>query len=166
MKTQLRAPEPSDLDFLYRLENDPDVRRVSWGECPMSRQLLWDYLSNYTPEISRDRQLRLVIENVDGERIGAIDWSDYDPVNRRAMIGIGIDKRYRGQGYGVEAMEQAVQFSRESLALHQLAAIVAKSNEGSVALFKQVGFGVSGCLRSWVRQGTGYDDALVMQLIL
>ncbi len=161
----LRAPEPSDLDFLYRLECQPDVWRVSWGEGPISRQLLWDYLHNYTADIYRDRQMRWIIVN-GAEAAGTIDITDYDPANGHAMLGIAVDERLQGRGIATAAIGQAISYCRDTLHMHQLAVIVPRCNVASMRIFSRAGFKPTGCLRSWLRRGDSYHDAIILQLML
>lgn len=156
----LRAVEPADVDDLYRLESMADVRRASWGECPLSRHLVWEYVSNYTADICRDRQVRLVAE-ADGVFAGAVDITDYDPVNRRAMAGIAIMPEFRGRGLGREALEACVGFCR-GLNLRQVAAMVPVDNGPSMRLFRSCGFSQSGVLRRWL----GDTDVALLQLML
>ncbi len=163
--TTLRAPEPSDLDFLYRLECQPEVWRISWGAGPVSRQMLWDYLSNYTADIYRDRQMRWMIDE-DNSPAGTVDITDYDPAHARAMLGIAVDSQCRGRGIATRAIGLAADYCRDMLHLHQLAVIVPRDNDASLRLFQRAGFKASGCLRSWVRKGDTYTDAVIMQLML
>jgi len=156
----LRAVEPGDVDSLYRLECEGDVRRVSWGECPFSRHLIWEYVNNYSADICRDRQLRLVVE-ADGVFAGAVDITDYDPVNRRAMAGIGIVSDFRGKGVGRKALMACIGFCR-GLNLRQLAAMVPVDNEPSLRLFASCGFRHSGLLRHWL----GDTDVALLQLFI
>ncbi|MCC8119937.1 MAG: GNAT family N-acetyltransferase [Bacteroidales bacterium] len=165
LNVKLRAVEPDDLDTLYRLENDPDVWRVSWGEAPVSRQMLWEYITNYTADVYRDRQLRFVIE-AGGQAAGTIDISDFDPRNSRAMLGIAVDKESQHHGIAHKAVEQVVDYCRMALHLHQLAVLVPRDNEASMRLFLDSGFTTSGCLRSWLRRGTSYVDVMVLQRFL
>lgn len=162
---RLRAVEPSDLDTLYRLENDPEVWRVSWGEAPLSRQMLWEYITNYTADVYRDRQLRFVIE-VDGVAAGTVDISDFDPRNSRAMLGIAVDKDWQHRGVAHRAVAQVMDYCRMALHLHQLAVLVPRDNAASMKLFLDSGFTTSGCLRSWLRRGDSYVDVIVLQRML
>ena len=57
----LRALEPTDLDTLYRWENDANLWAVSDTIAPYSREALWHYLQDYTGDIYSQRQLRLMI---------------------------------------------------------------------------------------------------------
>lgn len=160
----LRAPEPDDIDMIYRLENDPEIRSASWGEAPFSRQMIWEYLKNYKADIYSERQLRMIITLGDVP-VGIIDLFDFSPTDLHAFVGIAIDINYRNQGYGEIALRKLMEFCRFCLNLHQLCAIVQKSNKTSISLFNKLKFKTSGCLKSWVKKGNMYEDALIMQYL-
>lgn len=168
MEVKLRATEPEDLDFLYYLENLPDVMRMSWGEAPMSRHIIWQYLQTYTADILRDRQLRLIIEAVEDDplAVGTIDLSDFDPINSRAMVGIALAPEWRGQKIATCALDLLIHYCTVSLNLHQLFAFVTKDNVPSIRLFTNAGFKSTGCLKSWYKKGSQYSDVLIFQLML
>ena len=89
---ELRAVEPEDLDALYRWENDSSLWIYGSTVSPFSRYLLKQYIENYTADITRDKQLRLIIMRKESRQvIGAIDCFDYDITNRKAAIGLLID---------------------------------------------------------------------------
>lgn len=161
----LRAPEPDDVDMLYRLENHPEVWQVTWGSAPVSRQMIWDYVQSYSADIYRDKQLRLVIQ-AGQQAVGCLDITDFDPSNGRAMIGIAVEEAHQGQGIAKQALAQAINYCRDELGLHQLAAIVPRDNERSLRLFTSAGFKTCGRLRSWLRRGKSYADAMVIQKFL
>lgn len=164
---RLRAVEPDDLDFLYMLEACEGSADASLNPAPVSRQLLWEYIQNYRADIHADGQLRLVIEVTDGSgighRAGTVDISDFDAFNGRGFVGIIIDPALRGRGYGRRALDLLCRYAPVSLGMHQLAAVVAVDNDASKALFKTCGFKSSGRLRSWLRRGRTYADALIFQ---
>ena len=82
---ELRAVEPEDLDALYRWENDSSLWIYGSTVSPFSRYLLKQYIENYTADITRDKQLRLIIMRKESRQvIGAIDCFDYDITNRKA----------------------------------------------------------------------------------
>ncbi|MFZ9004262.1 MAG: GNAT family N-acetyltransferase, partial [Robiginitalea sp.] len=76
---QLRALEPEDLEFLYALENDPDIWEVSGTVTPYSRKVLRDYLERAHRDIYEVKQLRLAICTAPQTPIGLIDLYDFDP---------------------------------------------------------------------------------------
>jgi len=87
---QLRALEPEDLEYLFALENDPDIWEISGTLTPYSRKVLRAYLETAHQDIYQAKQLRLAIAGEDESAIGLIDLYDFDPRHLRAGIGIVI----------------------------------------------------------------------------
>ena len=159
----LRAPEPADLDFLYLLENDGDARESTLCGTPVSRQQLWQYVYDYDGDIAAARQLRLVVCDDSGRRVGAVDIYDYNHRDRRAYVGVAIAPACRRMGYGAAAVDALCAFAADVLGMHQLAAVVTVDNVPSRRLFTSCGFKPCGRLRSWRRRGASYADAIVLQ---
>ena len=87
----LRALEPEDLEFIYKIENNESVWEVSNTQTPYSRFLIRQYLENAHQDIYEAKQLRLAIcLNDTFEAVGLIDLFDFDPRNNRAGVGILI----------------------------------------------------------------------------
>ena len=163
----LRALEPEDLAFVYALENDLSVWEVSQTQTPYSKFLIHQYLENAHQDIYQAKQLRLAIcKNDTFDAIGLIDLFDFDPKNHRAGIGIIIQEtKDRNQGFGSQALDLLIQYSFDHLALHQLFANIATTNEASIRLFTTFGFQMAGVKRDWnFSQGT-YTDEAMYQLI-
>lgn len=163
---RLRAMEPEDLDLLYRIENDSQLWGVGATSVPYSRFLLHEYISNATGDIYTDRQVRLMIENEEGEVVGIADLMNFDPRHRRAELGIVIECAYRRQGYATAAILWILDYARTVLHLHQLYAFIGCGNQPSVELFRKVGFTQKAELKDWLYDGTEYHSALIMQYIL
>ena len=66
---ELRAVEPEDLDALYRWENDSSLWIYGSTVSPFSRYLLKQYIENYTADIARDKQLRLIIMRKESRQV-------------------------------------------------------------------------------------------------
>ena len=163
MNIQLRAIEPEDLDFLYRIENDVKLWNVGITNVPYSRYALHDYVANASGDIYTDHQVRLIIENEQNEVVGIADVVNFDPGNRRAEIGLVIEQAFRGQGYGYSAMQALARYALNVLHLHQLYAVIEASNETCLQLFRHLGYQESSCLKDWLFDGREYHDAIVMQ---
>ncbi|MDE6300516.1 MAG: GNAT family N-acetyltransferase [Muribaculaceae bacterium] len=159
----LRAPEEADVDRLFLWENDRDLMESVANAAPVSRFQMWEYIRNYAADPFSSSELRLVVSLPDGTAAGHIDLYDFDKVNRRAGIGIYIDEDFRRQGFGAEAIRLLCQYVEVTLGIHQLWATVAVDNKASLALFEGAGFKPAGKLRSWIRRGGSYADALIMQ---
>ncbi|MBP5571012.1 MAG: GNAT family N-acetyltransferase [Prevotella sp.] len=163
---RLRAIEPEDLDILYEIENDRRLWDVGATNVPYSRYSLHNYIASQTNDIFADRQLRLMIENEDGQTIGIVDLMNFDPQHQRAEIGIVVMTPWRRKGYAKEVIAQIVKYSNERLHLHQLYAFVATDNEASLRLFRKSGFVSGSVLTDWLFDGCDYHDALLVQLFL
>lgn len=129
----------------------------------MSRYQVWEYIKNYQADPFSTRELRMMINASHYAVVGHIDMFDFDPVNRRAGVGIYIDESRRRQGYAKEALEMFEAYVIRTLGMHQLWAYVAIDNDASKALFTGAGFKPAGRLRSWLRRKTEYADALIFQ---
>ena len=162
----LRALEPTDLDTLYRWENDTALWAVSDTAAPYSRETLWHYLEGYTGDIYAQRQLRLMITlSADGTPVGTIDFLNFDPLNNRAELGLFIDGNYRGQGLGRKALDLLTAYARDHIGLRQLYVFIALNNEVCLKLFEDYGYSRVGVLKSWVKRGSTYRDVALLQML-
>lgn len=162
----LRPVEMKDVDALYQWENDPENWLVSNTLTPFSRFFLEQYVVGAQNNIYADRQLRLIIEDNQGNTCGAIDLFDFDPHHRRAGIGILIEAGLRGKGIGTEALQLVIDYASKTLNLHQLFCTIDFDNERSLKLFQKMGFEVSGHRKHWTWRLQGWMDEHFLQLIL
>jgi len=164
---RLRAVEPGDVEAMYRWENDPAVWRVSGTLAPFSRHALMQFVEEQRFDLYRTRQLRLIIENPEGTAVGTLDLFEFDPLNRRAGVGILIyDASQRGRGYASDALEALKGYAREVLGLHQLWCDIGADNRASLGLFGRAGFVTAGRKRDWILTPEGFRDLLTLQLIM
>lgn len=163
---QLRALEPEDLEYLFALENDPDIWEISGTLTPYSRKVLRAYLETAHQDIYQAKQLRLAIAGEDESAIGLIDLYDFDPRHLRAGIGIVISQsEHRNQGFGGEALTLLCSYAFSVLDLHQLYAGVSADNLRSIHLFEKLGFKQNGVRKDWLRSASGFKDELFFQKI-
>ena len=163
----LRALEPEDLEFIYRIENDENIWEVSNTITPYSCFLVKQYLENAHQDIFEARQLRLAIcRNGSTNAVGLIDLFDFDPLHKRAGVGIVIqDEPDRNKGIGSEALALLAGYAFNRLLLHQLYANINPGNGASVALFTNFGFVLAGIKKDWSHTSAGYRDEAIYQLI-
>lgn len=163
-KISLRALEPTDLDFLYALENDSTVWEVSNTVAPFSRYILQKYLDNAAADIYETRQLRLVIE-AKNEAVGAIDLFDFEPQHLRAGVGISVLAGFRRNQYASDALVLLKNYARSFLNLHQLHATIPEDNTGSLQLFRKHGFQECGLKKDWLKTAQGWKDVVELQCL-
>ena len=164
--TRLRALEAEDVDLLYVWENDFAVWGVSGTLAPFSRHTLRRFLDEQRFDLYAARQLRLVVETLDGRAVGLVDLFEFEPVDLRAGIGILIHGAGdRGRGFASDALDVLCRYARQVLGLHQLWCSVAPDNAASLTLFRRAGFVECGRKREWRRTPDGWADELLLQKI-
>ena len=163
----LRALEPTDLDMLYKWENDTALWVASDTIAPYSRKALWQYLQENTGDIYAQRQLRLIITLTnDGTAVGTVDFLNFDPLNNRAELGLFIVKEMRGKGLGRKALEAITAYARDHIGLKQLYVYISTDNSVCLRLFEQFGYRHVGVIQSWVKRGHNYQDVTLLQMLL
>lgn len=157
---RLRKVEPADLPLLYAMENDTRYWYCSDTHNPLSQKDLLDYITSSTGDLFCDRQLRLMIESVEGETLGAVDLFDLDILNRKVEVGIYVVETARRCGVGTKTLLLLKDYVFNFLNMKQLYAFVPVNNIGSIVLFHKAGFAHTATLSAWVRN----IDAAVFQL--
>ena len=161
--TTLRPLEPEDLELLYQIENDPAQWDICSSNVPYSHFALREYITHCTYDIYKDCQVRWMIDNAEGQTVGIIDLSDFDPRHLKAEMGIFIRSEFRGMGYGQSAVAQLIAYAHGVLHLHQIYSFVTTDNAASLALHEKMGFRRSAVIADWFYNPGGYADAYMMQ---
>ena len=165
---KLRSPELSDLDLLYKWENDTDIWLSGVTNAPFSKFVLSKYLETAHLDLYENKQLRLMIDlkEENNRTIGTIDIFDFDTCNHRAGIGVLIaENNDRGHGYAGESLKIVTKYCFNLLGLNQLFCNIAEDNTTSLKLFEKCGFEVIGLKKQWTRRGKGYINEYMLQLI-
>jgi ribosomal-protein-alanine N-acetyltransferase len=146
----LRQLEMGDLDALYRLYRDPQIRAhfpdgtLTFAETREELEWFQDGHPN-RPELG----LWATVERCTGAflgRCGLLPWTiDGQPEVELAYL---IDKSRWGEGLATEAARGIIQHSRDDLALKRLICLIMPENAASVAVATKVGM-------SYEREYTG-----------
>lgn len=165
----LRAPEPTDIDTIFRWENDIRIWHLGNTLSPFSRFAIEQFVMNTDNDIFSSKQLRLMIDwhsSGDGTKtVGSIDLFDFDPLHKRAGIGILIDESSRKKGFASEALNLLVEYCFTILSLHQLYCNIEQNNIESIRLFTKAGFTNCGNKKEWLFRDGKWTDELMLQLI-
>jgi diamine N-acetyltransferase len=163
----LRAPEPGDLELIYRWENDPEISVVSLSGMPVSAFAVEQFILNAAIDPFAQGQVRFMAERIkDKSVVGHADLFDINALHRRAGVGIMLDKPYRQQGYGEEILHLLAGWSIRNLALHQLWCTITLNNAASLKLFEKAGFEQTGSRKAWHWNGENWSDEVMMQKML
>jgi diamine N-acetyltransferase len=165
-KIYLRTIEPSDAQLMLKWENNPENWAVSNTLVPFSEHLILQYV-NSAQDIFETKQLRFIICLTETNTpIGTIDLFEYDPLHRRAGVGVLIDEvTERNKGFANEALQLMINYSFDRLNLHGLFCNIFESNDPSVKLFEKNNFVQTGIKKDWVLLKNKWENELFFQLI-
>jgi diamine N-acetyltransferase len=162
----LRALEPEDLDVLLQLENDSSLWKYSNRTEPFSRDLLQKYIDQQEQDIFEVKQKRFVVSYPDQTPIGFVDLFDFEPLHRRAGIGVIIHPDHQGKGYAKRALELVEEFAKKQLNLHSLFANIAEENSASLKVFESCEFRRIAEKKEWnFYEGRFHDEYLYQKLL-
>ena len=138
----LRSVDFSDIDTLLLWENSSAEPLYGVYDEQYTRDDVVQFVENQQRySFAETEQLRLMICSHDGERLGAIDLTEYD--GQKADVSILIfDKGNRNKGFATSALRLATDYAR-TIGLHTLYATILPENLASIALFAKAGFSQS-----------------------
>lgn len=152
---RLRAVKPEDMD--NKLDNYLDTqgrRFLNYEvELPRSREALsksFDIFYDFAPGTGR---LMFTIETLEGEGVGSLNLCGIDYRNGKFGIGIEVDVRHRGKGYGTQAMRILLRYAFFELRLNKYVTCVFDGNLGSATMMEKLG-----CKKEGVHRQVIYTD--------
>jgi ribosomal-protein-alanine N-acetyltransferase len=137
----LRHLEPTDLDALYALYRDPEIRRY-YPDGTRTLEETKEELEWFLHGHPRRPELGLwaAIEKSSGAflgRCGLLPWNiGGQPEVELAFL---IDKARWGEGLATEASLGIIRYARDSLGLERLICLIAPGNERSAGVARKVG---------------------------
>ena len=162
----LRAPEPHDIDFIFRIENDSSLWKYSQTISPYSKHSLIQFIRNGNGDIYQTKQLRFMVVLKETEKpVGMVDLYDFDNFNSKCAIGIVIDKENQNQGYAYSTLKLTLEYCFTYLSLNMLYPYIPLDNIKSLKLFRNVGFSCSAELKEWFRFNKRYYNVYLMQIL-
>ena len=164
-KLKYRALEPEDVTMLFMWENDLEINEVSLSKVPFSKYILEQYIAQAHLDIQQAGQYRFVLDDTEGNAVGCVDLFDYDAIDRRAAIGIIIEKKYRLKGYAAEAISLMKDYAFNRIGMRQLHCSVGVSNQKSLQLFRSAGFTEIGVRKDWSFRNGEFHDVVEFQFI-
>lgn len=165
-KISLRALEPSDIEVLLKIENDDRYWKYANRTEPYSRNLLQKYIEQQKQDIFEVRQKRFAISLETIDILGFIDIFDFEPIHRRAGIGIFILEKYRGNGIGKKSVTLIGEYAKKNLNLNCIYANIAKENIYSINLFESCGFKKIGLKKEWNFYENSFHGEYLYQRII
>jgi len=137
----LRELQATDVDFIYKWENDTENWKVSGTTKPFTKDEIETFV-NTQQDLTLNEQIRYVICLKDSETpIGTIDLFEFDALQKTIGIGILIgEKSYRNKGCASETLNLIIDYCRNELSLVNVFCNIQKENTTSIRLFEKCGF--------------------------
>ena len=137
----LRELQLTDVDVVFKWENDPENWKVSGTTKPFTKVEIETFV-NAKHDLALNEQIRYVIclqnSNIP---IGTIDLFEFDGYKKTVGIGILIaENTQRRKGIATEALNLIVGYYRNELSLVNLFCNIQKDNTTSIRLFEKCGF--------------------------
>jgi len=130
---KFRYAQLTDVDLFFTWANDELVRANSYEQLPIDYKTHSNWFNNKikSPNVKFYIFNNELLENVGQVRI------EYD---EEAVIGISIDSKYRGKGYGTEMLKMATNDFRKKFPHLDIYAYIKESNVASYKTFLNAGF--------------------------
>ena len=137
----LRRLESGDLDALFALYSDPEIRRFypdGTRTLQQTKEELQWFLNGHPqrPELG----LWATIEKKTGNFLGRCGLLPWDIANKPAVeLAFMIDKARWGEGFATEAATGIVRLAQARLGLQRLICLVVPGNERSASVARKMG---------------------------
>ena len=171
-KAYLGPLEDKHISHYLRLSDDPElIATMGWspfGADEKERFLQTMQVLTLPYCIDSKPIIFSIISAAENRAIGFISIKGINKTKASAELGIGImEKEYRSQGYGTEALKLAANYTFNDLGLRLLGLTVFPTNQRAIKAYEKVGFRKRGVLKqSWLMPGGEYVDMWLMELSL
>jgi len=130
----LRRARPDDSRLLWEWANDPEARRISFSQDPIS----WEtHLQRFSKDLASPNSFIYIAENGDGTPIGQIR---YDIKDQEASVSVSLAKAARGRGNGVPLIIRGTRRCFADSRVKAIHAYIKPENEISLQAFGVAGY--------------------------
>lgn len=160
-KIGLREPHREDLELFKSWRN---VERETVNYYTIGPIISQDYYWNNVV-LSDNHKVFTIVKQDTLAVIGEVRLSYLNLLDGNAEIGILLNPKFRGQGYGKEAVQLITSFGFNRLRLHRIEAQYIFSNTSSQKLFESCEFKVDGVRRESKYFDGKYNDVVIASLL-
>lgn len=160
---RLRPVRAGDAEAMWEMVNDPEARRTTGAVTEPTRA----EIDRWCAEVDDrpDRMDLAITANGSDEYLGEIVLEAISTALGSARMRLVMRPRYRGRGYGTEAIELVLGLAFDGIGLHRVELDVLALNTRALSLYENIGFRVEGRRRDAYRDGDGYCDAVVLSML-
>ncbi|MCB0744716.1 MAG: GNAT family N-acetyltransferase, partial [Ignavibacteriae bacterium] len=127
---KLRKASEKDINTFYNWANDEINLKMSFK----SDHISFDKHTKWFKEQLRSREDLLLVLEIDNIPAGNVRF------NREGVIGISLDKAFRGKDLGVILIKEGIKFIQSNTKLKEITAFIKKENIPSIRVFEKAGF--------------------------
>lgn len=128
MEIKLREVEEKDIDFIFELRNNEEIRKYMFNTEPLIYEKHINYWKN---RIEKKEPSYIIIANE--KEVGFVKL-DYCNLEKAYYVGIVIEPKHQGEGIGKKSIEKLKEKHGKLLAK------VKPDNEKSKKMFEKMGF--------------------------
>ncbi len=145
--------------FPSRHRHDPG--RIDMSEC--TEEWFLDLVDQHQKKAVSDiAHVFGVFHKSDGTHLGMVDFSTLARMHFQwARIGYTIHNQHWGNGYGKEAVQEALKIAYDDLDFHRIEAHIAVDNDVSFHLAESVGMKYECTRKGFILEDDGWTDHLV-----
>lgn len=162
--------------YLRALEPDDYKTSILWRKDSQ----IWDMLGGLRRYVSEEYEKAWVekaifdTDNIrwavccteDSRHIGNVYMTDIDRINRSCQSHILIgDKNYWGNGYGREALSEAINYMFREQNINRITAVIIENNVASLKMHEKIGYKVEGLMRESVYKNGEYKHQYILSLL-
>ncbi len=161
---KLRAVELNDLDVLQKWANDPTIQYMLGGwHFPINRNDQEKWYQNLS---CNSMNQRFIIEDSNNNKLGMANLLNINLKDGNAELGLLLDPKYQGKGFGIEVVKILMQYAFEELRLNRLETTIIATNKASLSLFlKKCNWKQEGILRNWYFRQNKFIDKVMLGIL-
>jgi len=151
-KVRLRRATAEDWDAFYINYYDSEARFFLDNEIelPLDEGGAKAHWAEFVESTAKSRNFIFTIENLDGEKVGSAYLNSINERNGTFGLGMIVDGKARGKGYGQAALRLILNYAFNERRLHKYNAFVVEGNIGSATMLTRVGCKLEGVIRETI----------------
>ena len=148
-------------NYLYWMANHEVIKYLESRFYPQTPEKLVQYVTemNSNPNVVF---FSIIEPNLGGNHIGNIKLLVNSWIHRFGEVGLVIDQKYWGKGYGTEAISLVKDYAFTTLNLHKVWAGCYTQNTGSIKAFQKAGFEIEYEIKNQYQLDGVYTDDIVL----
>jgi len=160
-KIKLRAVEMKDFEgYFYSEERDSESDRASFEIMfPKAKEKIKERVETLSKNTFENDEFFFIIEDKEGNAVGNINTHSCNKRYGTFQYGLGVKRRYWGNGYAKDAVKIVLQYYFNELRYQKVNVSIYEFNEQSIKLHESLGFILEGRLRrNYYTNGKYYDE--------